>query len=137
MQRLLVVGLLVAMAGLAGCAEKKPPAPPPVPIPAAPEPTNIVMEPSDLEAFTDALRRATARATDQEEGWANAATGKRGSVKMLRSGFDAGNRTCREFHALTTLGRLFKHQTGIVCRGADQVWEIVRIDDYPVYRAKD
>jgi hypothetical protein len=137
MKRLVLMGLLAAATGLAGCADKKPPAPPPVPVPAAPEPTNIVMEPSDLEAFTDALRRATAKGNNQDEGWANSATGKRGSVKMLRSGFDAGNRTCREFHSLTTLGRLFKHQTGMICRGADQVWEIVRIDDYPVYRAKE
>ncbi|HYC05306.1 MAG TPA: RT0821/Lpp0805 family surface protein [Azospirillaceae bacterium] len=118
---------------LGACAAKAPPAPPPPP-PPPPAPTDIVLEPSDMESIKGALRLAEVKPVDEIVGWTNPATGKRGTVKMIRDGFDEQNRLCREFHMMVALERMFRHQTGFVCRQPDGVWEVVQAKEYPLYR---
>ncbi|MFV3076319.1 RT0821/Lpp0805 family surface protein [Niveispirillum fermenti] len=122
---------------LAGCQTKPPPAPPApvVEAPAPPpKPTSIVMEDSDLAGFQGALRELGGKPVDVPVGWANPLTGKRGSVKVLRDGYDGQNRPCREFHSVVILEEMYQHATGFFCRQPDGVWEVVQARDYPLYR---
>lgn len=131
LSKIAALGLLLA---LAGCATRPvpPPAPPPPP---PPEPTTITMEESDNAALQGALRQATARPVDELVGWGNPATGRRGAVKILRDGYDQGNRPCREFHSVVVQGKLFQHATGYICRDGEGTWEVAGLREYPIYRA--
>ncbi|MEE3625663.1 RT0821/Lpp0805 family surface protein [Nitrospirillum sp. BR 11752] len=137
--KLSVAGLMLL--ALAGCAAKPddkpaaPPAPPPVEAP-KPPPTDITLEPSDLTALQTALKAATGKPIQETVTWTNPETGRQGTVKMLRDGFDAKNRPCREFHSVVFQGQLFRHQTGFICRQPDGSWEVVDGVDYPVRERK-
>ncbi|HYE48779.1 MAG TPA: RT0821/Lpp0805 family surface protein [Azospirillaceae bacterium] len=119
---------------LSACAAKAPPPAPPAPPPPPPPPTDIVLDEGDKAAIQGALRDATAKPVDQIIGWANPLSGKRGAVKMIRDGFDDRNRPCREFHSVVVLDKMFRHQTGFVCRQPDGAWEVVQAKDYPLFR---
>lgn len=132
-----LAGFLMVLA-VAGCASKTPPAPPeaaaPPPPPAAPaKPTSIIMDAGDLAAVQGALREMGTKPVDQVVGWANPLTGKRGAVKVLRDGYDAQNRPCREFHSVVILDDMYQHTTGFLCRQPDGAWEVVDAREYPLY----
>ncbi|WP_114394729.1 RT0821/Lpp0805 family surface protein [Oleisolibacter albus] len=125
---------LVAILTLAACASKAPEAPPPPP-PAAPaEPTTITLEDSDKAAIQGALREMGTKPIDVPVGWANPATSRRGAVKVLRDGYDAQNRPCREFHSIVVQDPLFQHSTGFLCRQPDGAWEVVQVREYPIHK---
>ncbi|MDE1148483.1 MAG: RT0821/Lpp0805 family surface protein [Azospirillaceae bacterium] len=133
--KLPVAGLmLLALAGCAAKPDEKPAAPPPAPVVEAPKPppTDIVLEPSDIAVLQAALKDATTKPLQETVTWTNPETGRQGTIKMLRDGFDAKNRPCREFHSVVFQGQLFRHQTGFICRQTDGSWEVVDGVDYPV-----
>lgn len=131
-----LAGFLMVLA-VAGCASKPPPAPPeaapPPPPPAPAKPTSIIMDAGDLAAVQGALREVGTKPVDQVVGWGNPLSGKRGAVKILRDGYDAQNRPCREFHSVVILDDMFQHTTGFLCRQADGAWEVVQAREYPLY----
>jgi 17 kDa outer membrane surface antigen len=145
----LIILALIILALLAGCAPAQhppsaapsglaPPRPVPLPPPALP-PTpplmplreEIDLNEQDRLLLETALRSLAEKPLDQPVAWNNPASGRQGSLRALRDGFEASNRPCREFHALTMQGPLQRHSLGILCRNADGVWAVAAMHDYP------
>ena len=129
---LLVVGVLLSACTTATAPAPLPVAPPPPPAPVAVN--DIVLTPADEAALKVAMDQIPKAAPNQSIPWTNPATGLTGSVKVLRDGFDARNRPCREFHAVVNRDVLFRHSTGVMCRQAPDQWEIVDTKTYPLRR---
>ncbi|MFM2045898.1 MAG: hypothetical protein RLY86_4474 [Pseudomonadota bacterium] len=129
---LLAVGMLLSACTTAKAPAPLPAAPPPVPPPVAVN--DIVLTPADEAALKMAMDQIPKAAHNQSIPWTNPATGLTGSVKVLRDGFDARNRACREFHAVVNRDVLFRHSTGVMCQQSPDRWEIVDTKTYPLRR---
>jgi len=124
------VVMILGLGMVAGCAAR--PVPPPAPPPPPPEPTAIILNEGDRLALEGAIKNVTAKRLDELVAWANPDGRTRGAVKILRDGYDARNRPCREFHSIIVQGKLSQHATGFVCRQPDGVWEVIETREYPL-----
>jgi len=133
---------VLLMAGLlAGCqtTDKGPPpvaAVPPEPAVAQPQtdaagPTMLALVGSDRRFMAEAMVTLAGEPVNRVLRWYNPETGNQGALRVLRDGFDADNRPCREFHVLIQQAKTLEHRTGFLCRGAGGAWTPEQVRLYP------
>lgn len=89
---------LAALALLLAACATKPEEPPAVVAPPEPEPFVLKLDDADVAILDGLLQTAAALPPGKVQPWENPATGKTGSLTLIRQGYTREGRRCGEMH---------------------------------------